>query len=213
MNGDEPEKRTTDPAQASTDPQEPQRPPAAPEPDSPWQYKAADSQPASMADDTQPQTAPSNAAADVTWTASEFIAHNKGIGWYLALGACTIVLDVLLFLWTRDVFTAVVLPVFAILFGIIAARKPRVMEYRLNGNGLFIGGRFYPYNDFKSFSIMDEGAFSSIMFLPVRRFMPSVSVYYEPKDEERVLQVLAQYLPMEHREHDLADKLARRIRF
>lgn len=150
---------------------------------------------------------------DVSWTASEFIAHNKGIGWYIGLAVFTVAIDILLFVWTHDILTMVVLPVFAVLFGIIAARKPRVMEYKLNAAGLSIGEKFYSFADFKSFSIQDDGAFSSITFLPVKRFMPPVSIFYEPKDEERVLQVLAQYLPMEHREHDVADRLARRIRF
>ncbi len=216
MNGDEPEKHVTEPVQRPDDAPAagpaPQNQPTA-EPTTPWEYKTGTPFSPPPAEDSFQAAAVPGLPADVNWTASEFIAHSKGLGWYLGLAVFTIVLDVLLFLWTHDVLTVVVLPVFAVLFGIIAARKPRVMEYRLDAKGLFIGERLYPFADFKSFSIQDDGAFSSIMFLPIKRFMPPVAIYYEPKDEERVLQVLAQYLPMEHRTHDLTDRLARRIRF
>jgi hypothetical protein len=230
MNGDETEKRTTETVQPS-DPaiqniapqmkvapnqaQPPAQSPVDSAPESPWQYRSsAPSQPAPAATfNQQSGTQVYDGPSEVTWSASEFIAHNKGIGWFVALAAVTVAIDIALYLLIKDVLTAVVVPVFAILFGITAARKPRVMEYRLNGVGLYIGSRFYPYGEFKSFSIQEDGAFASIVFSPLKRFMPPTSIYFGPDDEDKIFAVLSQHLPMEHLEHDFVDRLSRRIRF
>jgi hypothetical protein len=88
-----------------------------------------------------------------------------------------------------------------------------VLEYRVDNEGIEIAGKFYSYGEFKSFSIMPEGAFSSIMLVPLRRFAPPLSIYYDPADEEKFVSVVAQHLPLEEHQHDMIDHLARRIRF
>lgn len=211
MNGDKPEQSPVPPA-ASTEPDAASDLQPDKEPDSPWSYNSAAS---SAYQQPQARTANpySTPVFEVSWTASEFIAHSKSPRWFVMLGVATVVVDVLLYLWTRDIFTVVIITVMAGLFGFMAGRKPRVIEYKINGNGLFIGAKFFPYASFRSFAIIDDGPFSTLMFMPAGRFMPPVSVYYEPKDEERIMNVLGNYLPMEHGEHDLVDRLARRIRF
>jgi hypothetical protein len=101
----------------------------------------------------------------------------------------------------------------AILLGVVAGRKPRVMDYKLDNGGLTIGETFHPYGEFRSFAIMEDGAFLSITFLPLKRFMPPVSVYYSPEDQEKITDVLSHHLPMEMRQRDAVDRFSRRIRF
>jgi hypothetical protein len=60
---------------------------------------------------------------------------------------------------------------------------------------------------------MPEGAFSSIVLVPLKRFSPLTSIYYAPQDEERITAMLAAHLPYEERKHDPIDKLMQRIRF
>lgn len=171
-----------------------------------------------------PATAPSNPVeptipepmaipAEISWTASEYVAHTKGVGWYLVSSIALVGITIAAFLVTRDIITTTIIVVIALLVGVSSAQKPRVLPYHLSPQGLTISNKFYPYSQFKSFSIMDEGVFSSIMFLPMQRFMPSLSIYYDPEDEERIVAALSVYLPMEMRKHDLMDNLARRLRF
>lgn len=156
---------------------------------------------------------PMPAGADISWTASEYIAHSKGIGWFVLLGVAVVAVAALVFLLTRDLISTAIIVIIAALVGTTSARKPRVLPYHLSPQGLTVGNKFYPYAQFKSFSIMDEGAFSSIMFLPMQRFMPPLSIYYDPEDEERIVAALSMYVPMEMRKHDAMDILARRLRF
>lgn len=149
----------------------------------------------------------------ITWTASEYVANQKTYGWYVLLGLGALAAATLIFLITRDKVSTGVIVLVGIIFGITAAHQPRTLEYRLDHNGIKIGDKLYPYSDFKSFSVMEDGAINSILLLPLKRFMPGLSIYYPPDQEEDILAVLGSYLPHETREIDAIDRLMRKIRF
>jgi len=155
----------------------------------------------------------SHSEDSVSWSASEFIAHEKGVGWYLALAGATILFTALIFLLTKDKISSGAVAVAAIVFGAYAARKPRTLEYRLNASGLSIAGKFYDYGQFRSFTNEHDDALSSITFMPLRRFMPALTIYYSPADEQKILQLLSDRLPFENRGRDVVDRFLHRIRF
>lgn len=149
----------------------------------------------------------------VSWTASEFISHQKNSGWYLLLGIAGVIGAIIVFLLTHDVVSAVVIVVVVILLGVFAARKPRTLQYQLTSQGLQIGEKFYQYNLFKSFSVIDEGAINSVMLMPLKRLMPPITMYYDPQDEQKIADVLTAYLPYEERSKDMVDRFMNKIRF
>lgn len=150
----------------------------------------------------------------VTWTASEYIAHKKHLSWYLALGAIVVVLAVIIYLITGgDTFSTVSVLVLAIIFGVYAGRPPREQEYVIDERGVSIGTRTYEYNVIKSFSVIEEGPFSSIVFVPMKRFMPLISIYYDPADEEKIVTYLSSVIPMEYRKRDNIERLMHKIKF
>ena len=161
---------------------------------------------------SQPSLAP-DSSESVSWTASEFIAHHKSAGWYLLVILGGAALTALVFLLTRDTISAIMIAVVAITAAALGARKPRVLNYSVDNRGITIGNKGYPYDLFKSFAIVDEESITSIYLVPLKRFMPAISIYYEPKDEERIVDVVGSYLPEEHHERDMIDKLMRKIRF
>jgi hypothetical protein len=168
------------------------------------------------AEAAQVSTAPSHPeqpVGTVTWTASEFIAHTKSTGWYLMLALVAIAIAALVWLVTKDKISTTVILVAALALGGYGARKPRQLQYVLNDQGLEIGSKYYAYDEFGSFSIMQEGAFSSIVFVPLKRFAPLTTIYYAPEDEDKIVDILSERLPMEERHHDAVDRLMHRIRF
>lgn len=202
MNGDNPQKPDQD--QGQTDAAQ-------------WQYKPEQgtgtvSGPLSSPAPNLPENRTSQ-PQDVTWTASEFVAHAKGFSWFAMLVVGTAALTAITWFVTQDYISVGVIIVLAILLGVAATRQPRVLEYRVDNEGIEIAGKFFSYADFRSFSIMPEGAFSSIMLVPLRRFAPPLSIYYDPTDEEKIVSVISQHLPLEERQHDMIDRFARRIRF
>lgn len=149
----------------------------------------------------------------VSWTASEFIAHDKSVGWYIGLAAAAVLIAGVIYLLTKDFISTGVVLVGALALGWYGARKPRQLPYQLNTKGVQIGNKWHGYQDFRSFSIVPEGAFSSIVFMPLKRFAPLTTIYYAPEDEEKIVSILSGILPYEERKSDPIDSLMQRIRF
>lgn len=150
---------------------------------------------------------------EVTWTASEFIAHEKGSSWYMALAGGAVLIAAIVYLITKDFVSVAVVVVAGVLLGVYGARQPRQLDYRLDAHGISVGPKQYSYDDFRSFSVVPQGAFSSIDFMPLKRFAPALSIYYAPEDEEKIVTMLSNQLPMEQPRHDIVENLMRRIRF
>lgn len=151
--------------------------------------------------------------AHVTWTASEFIAHHKTPNWYLKFGGSAVIGSVLVWVVTRDLIAAIVILLMAAIIVYGAGRQPRTLNYALDEHGLYAGEKMYPYDLFKSFSVVHEGPLSSIIFMPIKRWQLATSVYYDPKDEEAIMDALAPHLPMTEYNQDPMERLARKMRF
>ncbi len=150
---------------------------------------------------------------EISWTASEFVLHDKSAGWYglLALGGA---LSALLVYWlTKDKITTGII-VFAVLaFGFLAARRPKEQAYAIDHAGLHVGRRSYDIHNFKSFSVAEDGHNATVVFMPLKRFMPPLTIYLSPDSGEKVVDFLAQILPFEQHRQDAVDSLMKRIRF
>ena len=152
--------------------------------------------------------------SSITWSASEYIAHQKALGWYLAFSLITFIIVVgIYFITGKDIISAGVIALVAIVFAVYAGRQPKTQQYGIDSYGIMIGAKSYSFQDFKSFSVNDEGAFASVTFMPLKRFMPTISVYFDPQDEDKIMDVISLYLPFEPRGTDLVDQLMKKIRF
>ena len=155
---------------------------------------------------------PAPSGQTVTWSASEFIAHDKPTGWYglLAMGAALVAGTV--YLLTKDWIAVVVVVIVSIIFGVGASRRPRVLTYKIDSTGLTVGDKHYGFAMFKSFSV-EEGPIQAISLLSIKRFMPPLSVYYPLEQAEEIVDALSQYLPFEPHSSDPIDRLMHRIHF
>jgi hypothetical protein len=43
--------------------------------------------------------------------------------------------------------------------------------------------------------------------------MPLLTIYYDPADEDKIVNALSDMLPHEDRQHDMVERLMRRLRF
>ena len=149
----------------------------------------------------------------VEWTASEYIAHEKGAGWYGLLTAGGGLLVVFVYVVTRDILASIVILLSCAAIGVYAGRKPATKRYVLDEKGIQADEKFHLYSEFRSFSVVEEGAINSIWLKPLKRFAPIVVMYYSPEDEQKIVDVLANFLPNEERELDAIDRFSKRIRF
>jgi hypothetical protein len=202
---------------------EDEKPDSAPQPTAGWVFRPGDdSQPAAPqqpsaappADEKpQPSEGPTMSADAVTWSASEYVHHERGGSWYMGLGIGSILLAGIVYLLTKDYISTGMVIIVAIAFGVFALKRPRVLEYAVDDDGVTIGTKTYPFESFKSFAVADDESMRSIVFMPLKRFMPAISVYYAPEDEDRIVQKLADFLPMEEYQQDVVEKIMRRLRF
>lgn len=149
----------------------------------------------------------------IEWTASEFVERHKSPVWYVVLAAITAGLAALVFFAGHDYIATGAVVAIGIIFGVIGARKPRTLQYRLDAQGLSVAGKVYPYRHFKAFSVGREGPLASISLLPLRRFMPVLTVFCEPTAEDRITELVGSYLPLDDGKLDPIDKFLHKIRF
>jgi|SRR5579884_2501967 len=152
-------------------------------------------------------------SSSLTWEAPEFVAHEKTALWYLSLLVGAAAVSVLLYFVTRDLITAGVVIVAALLLAINGAHKPKLINYSLDGAGISIGNKRYAYEDFRSFSPANEINMSGIVLMPLKRFSPPQRLYFAGDKEEAVTNYLADRLPIEPRPPDMTDRFMRRIKF
>jgi hypothetical protein len=180
-----------------------------------WSYRpeANDAQTTSTEQHLAAEAVAPDDSNAVDWTASEFIAHEKSPFWYISLIAFVVVVGGILFLLTRDYISVAVVVVLAAVFGVAGSRKPRVVSYRVDRGGISVGKMFHPYGAFKSFAVIDEGAFSSITFLPLKRFNLPLSIYFAREDEDKIMGVLGGHLPLEPGQLDSLERMMRNLHF
>lgn len=187
-----------------------------------WQYKpsggTATAEPPLQAAAPRPTSGPQPppappAGGSVSWTASEYIDHDRSASWYLILATGTVVLAGLVYLISSDFLGVAIILILGILVGVFAHRQPAQVTYELNENGLKIGQKLYTYGVFKSFAIVRDEALPSINLEPLKRFMPPITIYFAPQDEEQIISVLGARLPSHEQKADRIDRLSRRLKF
>lgn len=151
----------------------------------------------------------------ISWTASEFIYHEKKFIWYLGLMTATLLTSLIGYLALgRDWYTAAIITLLGIIFGFAAARKPRVLNYAVDDYGLMVDQKHYDYDNFKSFSVSDDnGPITSLVFMPSKRIGTVITIYVPSENLDDVTDIVGLYLPVEDHVSGLADKFLNKIKF
>lgn len=150
---------------------------------------------------------------DLQWVAEEHRAHDNRSKSSAALLAGSVAIAVVTYIFTRDAFSTVAVVVG--LGGLVyfMSRKPAMQQYALDSEGVYVGNKLYPFHDFRGFSVLEEESQASIVFIPLRRFMPPITAYLDPAIEQAAFDYLTAYLPLEEHVPDAVDKLVKRLRF
>lgn len=167
-------------------------------------------------DNSQPEVktgADSPGGSSVTWEASEFIHHEKSMNWYLLLTGAAILLGAVMYLLLKDIFSLVVLAIMYAAILVYARREPRTLQYGVGVNGISIGEKHFDYDQFKSFSVIQESGVPSVVLVPTQRFMPPVSIYFAPEDADKIVGELSKFVPNEQRNLNPVDRAMLKLRF
>lgn len=180
-----------------------------------WDYRPSGG--TAIADKPNAQTGggakPPSSNSSMSWTATEYIEHERGASWYLLLIVVTAALAGLAYLISKDYFAIGVIVALGIIVAIAVGRKPRELQYQLDNQGILVGDKSYNYSEFKSFTIIHDGAVSHVELVPLKKLMLPVTAYFGPGDEERIMDIIGQHLPYEQRQMAAIDRLSRKLRF
>lgn len=164
---------------------------------------------------TVPTPSPTGVPADtLSWEAEEFAHHAKDSRWYGMAIAAAVGIAAVVYLINRDIITSVIV-LFAIAgLAFFSGRQPRMQRYDLTTDGIQVGNKWYDFADFQGFSITaDSPTTRSIMLVPLKRFMPLVTINLPPEQEDAAAAILESVLPTQQRQGDAIDRFMSRLRF
>lgn len=149
----------------------------------------------------------------IEWQAKEYITADRNPLWYVGLGLfviATIVLDIFVL---KTFFTVSLLAiVIAAVLVVMHVRAPRMIRYRLDDSGLMVDDQMYPLSEYRAFGVLYDGKENSIHLIPVKRFRPSLQVYFPVEAGEALIDSLGARLPMEELQLDFVDRIVRFFR-
>lgn len=145
----------------------------------------------------------------VQWQAAEYIHHEKNPLWFVGFGLIVLLLTAAAVFLIKSWTFAILIPVMAVALVAYSHRAPRMIDYVLSGKGLYINDTLHPFAEFKSFGVIHDETEYSIVFIPVRRFRPSLTVYFPEDKGESIVDFLGVRLPMQPLKLDAFDKIVR----
>lgn len=147
----------------------------------------------------------------IQWSAKEHVTQERNVGWYFGLFGVAAVL-VALAVWQQQWTFIALIVVSVVALLVYVLRPPRELEYTLDDKGITESGKFFGYDSFKSFGVLQEGEVYSIVLIPRKRFSPRVTVYFPKEKGEEIVDAFGARLPMEEAKADLLDKLVKFLR-
>ena len=156
----------------------------------------------------------------IAWTASESIAQQRTGRWYGIATSIFLVLataDVLLFIFgitnLLTLISSLVLIIAMFVALLISTKLPsRESQYVLTGQGISINGQLHRFSEFRAFGVRQQGGLWQLVLIPLKRFGMEVVSYIDEQHGERIVDILASFLPMEEVPENSIDKLIDRLK-
>ena len=113
----------------------------------------------------------------ITWQAPEYEERERSNDWFWAVGVIFVTSTIAAVIY-GNYFFAGLLALSGALLAFFAIKKPDMVDYELNSNGLRIRNRTYPYEQIKSFWVRAD--IKPMLFIKSGRvFIPVISIPIE----------------------------------
>ncbi len=149
---------------------------------------------------------------EVTWEAQEYITPEKNTAWYVGLGVVVVVVILLDIFILKSITVSVLIITIAAVLIAMTVRPARMIQYRMNKDGIYIDEQLVKFSDYKAFGLFKEHDNNSILLIPVKRFLPGLSIYFPEDQGEAIVDLLARRLPNQEVKQDFMDKIVRLLR-
>lgn len=149
---------------------------------------------------------------EVAWSALEHEDRQRGPYWFLGPGIIALALVIFGIFARSWFFVAFVCLAYAVLLA-YAQRPPRRIEFRITGDGVFVGTAHHPYAELKSFWIFDAPDHKELSVETTKILTPYLRIPLGDEDPERVGRAIARFLPEEEHKEFISDAIARSLGF
>lgn len=154
---------------------------------------------------------------ELSWEAPEFDYIEKEPFWFVSVGLFAAVLF-LFALWQKNLLFAIFLLVATIVVFIWAKKKPGILTFILNENGLRVGDHdFYPWRDLEYFAILksheERDALAELIIKRDKKTNPFLKIHIPPDQLNNIRGFLVKFLPEEEYEESFPDAIGRIIKF
>lgn len=147
---------------------------------------------------------------EIVWTAPEYEHRPKSPGWYwTSILVAVIILGIAV--WQQNYIFAVFVIMAEMLIIVWGNREPRMIDFKINERGLYVGSSFYPYAHITSFSYTDHDhtEWADVIFYFEKRLQGEVKFHF-PKNRLNELQGdLLNMAPLVVHEESLLDTFER----
>ena len=117
----------------------------------------------------------------IAWEAYEHEHREKSKDWYWSLGIIIATASILSIIFGNYIF-GVLLIVIGVSLGIVGSKHPRLVLFELNGIGVRIGNKLFPYATLESFWVQDNNEHERTSQLLIKSRKPMVPLIIIPLD-------------------------------
>ena len=166
----------------------------------------------SYVEDAQPVEVGIQEGEEVDWQAEEYISSEKNTAWYIGLGVVVVAVILLDIFFMKSISVSVLIVVIAVVIIVMSIRPARMIQYRMNSDGLFIDDQFIKFSEYKAFGVFREHGRDSVLLIPVKRFMPGMYIYFPEGSREDIVGLLSSKLPVQEVKPDFMDRIVKLLR-
>ena len=146
----------------------------------------------------------------LNWSLPEYKHQEKTQDWFVAL-AIIIICSAIISLISGNFFFAILLVLSGIMIAYFAKKKPELVDYELNDEGLMIKNRLFSYESLSAFYVSREDP-PHLFVRSSRIFMPIISLPVSGELAEQIEEIfLSKEIPeqemKEHASHHVMDAL------
>ncbi|MDO8743052.1 MAG: hypothetical protein Q7J30_00610 [Candidatus Azambacteria bacterium] len=159
---------------------------------------------------------------EFNWKIEESDFMPKTTEWFWALGIFAFAIIVFAVLLKNYLLIIIVALAAFIIYG-NKNKPPEIVNFRLDNDGLYIEGKFHPYDGFESFWIFPDTGWSAsgginsvgenreFVLRYSKRLMPLLIIPFHNGDELEIRKILSGYLPENEEKESLIDLLRKRF--
>lgn len=141
----------------------------------------------------------------IAWEALEYEHRDKTPDWFWILGIVSLVLVISAVVYKNILFAALII-VGAFTMALYAVRKPRLIKFEINQNGVIIKNTLYPYKHLHSFCPREDHRGRKIIFQSKKSIMPHFSIPVPASvNFEEAKAILLKHLPEDDHPESLSE--------